>query len=232
MLQRVREIVGMRMHATDGDIGHVHDVYLDDLDWRVRYFHVDTRHWFLGRHVLLAPTAVQSVDWERGRIEVAITREELRSSPDIDSHKPVSRQHDLPLSEYIQWPFAASESLWEGEALAARLHTLLIEMHGSEAAASPEQPKDDPHLWSARALHHYQVQTDNAELGRVSDLVVEPDAWAIRYLVVDKGGPVHAHRFLVSVNAVHKISWDPKLVKVALGDEPNGGPDVSRDANC
>ena len=68
--------------------------------------------------------------------------------------------------------------------------------------------------------------------GRVSDLVVEPDAWAIRYLVVDKGGPVHAHRFLVSVNAVHKISWDPKLVKVALGDEPNGGPDVSRDANC
>ena len=88
------------------------------------------------------------------------------------------------------------------------------------AAAPPEQPKDDPHLWSARALHHYQVQTDNAELGRVSDLVVEPDAWAIRCLVVDKGGPIHAHRFLVSVNAVHKISWDSNLVKVALGDEP------------
>jgi hypothetical protein len=31
MLRRVREIAGMRMHATDGDIGNVHDVYLDDL---------------------------------------------------------------------------------------------------------------------------------------------------------------------------------------------------------
>jgi len=232
-LQRVREIAGMRMHARDGDVGHVHDVYLDDVDWRVRYFHVDTRHWFPGRHVLLAPNAVQSVDWERGHIQVSITREQLRSSPDIDSHKPVSRQHEAPLFEYFQWPFTVSESLWEGEALAARLHTLLMEMRGPEPAASGEQSKaDDPHLWSARALRHYRVETHNAGLGRISDFLVEPDAWAIRYLIVDKGGPIHVHRFLLSVNAVHRISWDTRLVRVALADETNGGLDASGDASC
>jgi len=65
--------MGMRIHAMDRDVGHAHDVYFDDVDWRVRYLHVDTQHWLPGRHVLLAPTAVQSVDWERGRIQVAIT---------------------------------------------------------------------------------------------------------------------------------------------------------------
>jgi len=201
----------MRIHATDGDVGHVHDVYLDDVDWRVRYLHVDTRHWFPGRHVLLAPTAVQSVDRERCRIQTAITQEQLRSSPDIDSHRPVSRLHEMPLSEYFQWPFAASESLWEDEALAARLHNLLIEMRGPEPAASLEQPRDDPHLWSARALHQHRVETDNADLGRLGDLQVDPRVWAIRYLVIEKGGPVDVYQFLVSVRAVHRISWNARL---------------------
>lgn len=232
MLQRVREITGMRMHATDGDVGHVHDVYLDDVDWRVRYFHVDTRHWFPGRHVLLAPTAVQSVGWESGRIQVAITREQMRSSPDIDSHKPVSRQHEAPFSEYFPWPFTASESLWEGEELAARLHKLLIEMRGPETAASLEPRTDDPHLWSARALHHYGVEGYDGDLGRIDDLLVDPDAWAIRYLVIAKSSPLHLHRFLVSVNAVHGISPETRLVRVALGDETNGGSDPSRDSKC
>jgi hypothetical protein len=69
----LHDITRMRIHATDGDLGHVHDVYIEDGQWRVRYLQVDTRHWLLDRHVLLAPTAVQSLDWEHGRLHVALT---------------------------------------------------------------------------------------------------------------------------------------------------------------
>jgi hypothetical protein len=136
------------------------------------------------------------------------------------------------LHEYVQWPFTVSESLWEGEELAARLHKLLVEIRGPEAAASLEPRTDDSHLWSARALHHYGVEGPSADLGRIDELLVDPDAWAIRYLIINKSSPLHVHRFLVSVSAVHCISRDARLVRLALGDEANGGPDPSRDSRC
>jgi hypothetical protein len=108
----VHDIAGLRIHATDGDLGYVHDVYLEDSDWRVRYLQVDTRHWLPGRHVLPAPTVVQHLDWDDRRMNVAITRDELLSSPDIDSHKPVSLQHPPRWPECFQWSFSASTSLW------------------------------------------------------------------------------------------------------------------------
>jgi len=230
LLRRVHELSGMRLHATDGDAGHVHDAYLDDRDWRIRYFHVDTRRWLPGRHVLLAPTVVHGADWDRGRLDTAITREQLRTSPDIDSHKPVSRQHDIALYDYFQWPLA-SESVWEGEELAARLHNLLSEWRGPTIAPPLEELTDDPHLWSARALRHYGVDGDHGELGRVVDLLVDPDGWAIAYLVIENSGPLHLHRFLVSVNAVRGISWEARRVQIALGNETNGTSSAVRDAD-
>jgi len=229
MLRPLHAITGMRIDAKGDDLGHVHDIYFDDSDWRVRYFHVDTRPWFHGRHVLLAPAAVRSVDWDGGRLDVAITREEVRSSPGIDSHKPVSRQHDSPWFGGLQWPLPSPDSLWEGEELAAKLHTLLIEMHAQGVTPSPEPTKDDPHLWSAGALHHYGVEDDHGELGRVDDLLVDPDAWTLRYIAVQKGGPLHVNQFLVPVDTVQWISWDTKRVRVALGGETNGGADRSRE---
>jgi len=170
--------------------------------------------------VLLAPTLVQHLDWDDRRINVAITRDEVLSSPDIDSHKPVSRQHLPRWQECFQWPFSASTSIWQGEELAARLHNLLIEMRGP----SPEPPTDDPHLWSARALRHYNVEGQNGELGRVEDVIVHQDAWTIPYIVVDKGSSLHVTRLLMPVELVHGISWDARSVRVSLAAETLGDP--------
>jgi len=218
VLRQVHGMVGMPVHAPDGAVGRVHDIYFDDRDWHVRYFHVDTRPWLIGRHVLLAPTVVRFVDWESDRIDVAITREQVEQSPDVDSHKPVSRQHELAMYEYFAWPFASSSALWEGEELAARLHSLMIEMHAQDMTApSPPPPENaDAHLWSVDAVHHYTVENDNGKLGRVADFMVLPDTWTLRYLVAEKGGPLHANRFLVPVDAVHGISGDTRQVRVSV----------------
>ena len=227
MLRSVDDILGMRIHATDGDIGHVHDTYLDDRDWRVRYLQVDTRHWLSGRHVLLAPSVVRSIDWDGGRIHVAFTREQVQTSPDIDSHTPMPRQHEA--SEYFEWPFASSTSLWEGEELAARLHAVLSEMRGT-ATTSPAPTRDDPHLWSTRALRHLGVDGESGDVGRTGDLLIDPEVWTIRYLVIDHRGPFHAHRLFVPMNAVDSISPGFGRVRVTLGHEGNTGPDRPLDA--
>jgi hypothetical protein len=225
MLRRaLHDITGMRIHAMEGDLGYVHDVYIEDGRWLVRYLQVDTRHWLLNRHVLLAPTAVQSLDWERGRIHVALTREQVRNSPDIDSHKSVSRQHQMQLHEYFQWPFPVSERVWEGAGLAAELHKLMIDTRGQEVTGpspeqTPEQTKDDPHLWSVRALSHYGLEGTDGDVGRVDDFLVHPDRWTIRHMVIDGGSPLQAKWFLVPVDSVKWISWNAKRMRVALGSK-------------
>lgn len=215
MLRRVlHDITGMRIHATDGDLGHVRDVYFEDAQWRVRYLEVDTGHWLPDRHVLLAPTAVHSFDWQHDRILVSLTREQVRNSPDMDSHKPVSRQHTMQLHEYFQWPFRSSDWVSEDVELAVALHKLLIETRGHAVTASSPEQTDDPHLWSARALAHYGLEAADGDLGRVDDFLVHPDTWTIRHLVIARGSRLRGKEFLVPVERIKWISWDAKRVRV------------------
>jgi len=44
-LRSSKEIAGYRIHAQDGEIGHVEDLVVDDEEWVVRYAEVDTRNW-------------------------------------------------------------------------------------------------------------------------------------------------------------------------------------------
>jgi uncharacterized protein YrrD len=61
-LRSVREVTGYHIHATDGDIGHVQDIFAGENDWIIRYFLVDTRNWWPGKHVLMARDWVQEID--------------------------------------------------------------------------------------------------------------------------------------------------------------------------
>jgi hypothetical protein len=88
----LQRLSGLRIHATDGDVGQLHDLYIEDRHWRVEYLHVDTRRWLFGRHVLLSPSTVQALDWDRGRIYVGLTSAQVAARPDLDSQEPDDRQ--------------------------------------------------------------------------------------------------------------------------------------------
>lgn len=89
--------------------------------------------------------------------------------------------------------------------------------------ASPEPTKDDPHLWSARALSHYGLEGTDGDLGRVDDFLVHPDAWTIRHIVIDRGSPLHAKWVIVPVDRIKWISSDARRIRVTLGRETIGG---------
>ncbi len=59
-LRSVVEVAGYRVHAVDGEIGHIETLMIDDTDWRFHYFIVDTRNWWFGKRVLISPLAVGS----------------------------------------------------------------------------------------------------------------------------------------------------------------------------
>ena len=46
-LRSCKEVMDYHIHATDGDIGHVQGLLIDDENWRVRYLVVDTSNWWV-----------------------------------------------------------------------------------------------------------------------------------------------------------------------------------------
>ena len=112
MSRSIKQLCGVKLHASDGEIGHVKDFYFDDQKWVVRYVVVDTGPWLLGRLVLIAPHAFSSLDQAGAFLAVNLTRQQIENSPPIESHKPVSRQYEEEYFRYYGWP-----SYWTGEGI-------------------------------------------------------------------------------------------------------------------
>jgi hypothetical protein len=104
MLTNTAHLKGFAIRAKDGELGTVDDFYFDDETWAIRYLTVATGGWLDGRQVLISPIAIVHADWQDKRLEVALTKKQVENSPDIDTHKPVSRQHEAELFGYYGYP--------------------------------------------------------------------------------------------------------------------------------
>ena len=75
------EVIGYRVVATDGPIGHVEDFVVDDTNWAIARMIVDTRNWLPGKHVLVPVDAVDKVDWITREMRLKVTRDEVNDAP-------------------------------------------------------------------------------------------------------------------------------------------------------
>lgn len=86
-LRSVEAVVGHRVHATDGPIGHVDDFLIDDAGWSVHFVKVDTRNWGPARRVLLPPRLIRRIDWLARSVHLGVDRREIESRA---SHDPAA----------------------------------------------------------------------------------------------------------------------------------------------
>jgi hypothetical protein len=85
MLRRFSALRDYTIGATDGDIGHVDDVLIDEQEWAIRYLLVDPRSWWPGPHVLVAADWIRGVSWNDGTVEVDVSQEAVRNAPRYDA---------------------------------------------------------------------------------------------------------------------------------------------------
>jgi len=104
MLRSMKDLEDYALGATDGTIGHVKDFYFDDEAWVIRYLVVETGRWLSSRKVLISPIAIGNPNWVDRILPVSITKEQVKNSPDIDTAKPVSRQHEILDLNYYGFP--------------------------------------------------------------------------------------------------------------------------------
>ena len=84
-LMSSNDLNGFHIQATDGEIGHVDDVLVDEDDWNIRYVVLDTSNWIGGRSVVVSPRVLKGVDQPDRIVHVDVARDDVRRSPDLDS---------------------------------------------------------------------------------------------------------------------------------------------------
>ncbi|MYW02687.1 PRC-barrel domain-containing protein [Streptomyces sp. SID3343] len=91
-------LAGYKVEASDGHIGKV-DKHNDEVD--ASYLVVDTGVWIFGKHVLLPAGTITRVDSENEVVHVALTKEQIKNSPEFDKDKHLDdRDHHTRTGDY------------------------------------------------------------------------------------------------------------------------------------
>ena len=104
-LRSTNEVTGYYIRATDGDIGHAEEFLVEDGSWAIRYMVVDTRNWWPGKAVLIAPQWIREVSWGDRRVFVDLTRQQVKDSPEYDPTVPLNRAYEERLHRHYDRPF-------------------------------------------------------------------------------------------------------------------------------
>jgi len=227
MLHQTKDLQDLAIVATDGAIGDVEDFYFDDEAWAIRYLVVEAGSWLSSRKVLISPIAAGKPDWEHKKLPVSLTREQVKSSPDIDTKMPVTRQHETDYLDYYSYPYYwGGIGLWGrggypnmlmpgyagyGSATAAR-----AEVDAAQARTEARQRDNDPHLRSCKAVVGYHIEASDGEIGHVQGMLVDDESWAIRYLVLSTSNWWLGHDVLVAPQWIKSVSWAEQTVTVDL----------------
>jgi hypothetical protein len=87
-LRSTKMLTGLHIHCTDGQLGHVVDFLIDRQSWTVREIIVDTRNWWPGKRVLIEPSLVDAIDWEKREIRLSISRDQVENRPAYGQEEP------------------------------------------------------------------------------------------------------------------------------------------------
>jgi hypothetical protein len=217
MLLKLRDLNGYNVAASDAPAGEVKDTYFDDVLWVVRYLIVDTRAWIRGREVLISPLSVTHFDLEKQRIDLAVTQKQVDESPSIETDKPVSRMMEAHLNRYYgypdYWSFGANAPMWGWAELPA------LPPEGSVAPTPADSGDPGTHLRSSREVIGYHIKANDETFGHVEDMLVDPESWAIRYLLIDTRNWWPGPPVLVGAEWASEIDWATRTLGIDMDAE-------------
>ncbi len=103
-LRSIAEVTHYHVQSTDGGIGHIQDLLVDNASWGIRYLIVDTSNWWFGQHVLISPYAVKSIEWHDRDVRLDIPRDRVKSSPSWNPGDVISTAYEQRLHNHYDWP--------------------------------------------------------------------------------------------------------------------------------
>lgn len=108
-LRSTTAVTGHHIQALDAEVGHVEGFIIDDETWSIRYLVVDTKNWWPGKRVLVAPQWIERVSWQDAKVFLNLPRERIKQAPE---YKPESLNRDYERSLYHHYD---RPNYWDNE---------------------------------------------------------------------------------------------------------------------
>jgi uncharacterized protein YrrD len=229
MIYRLRNLFGLHIRATDGDVGSIKDIYFDDHSWTLRYLVVETGNFFAGRQVLISPVSVAAIDWDTRAVRVTLDMAQIRASPPTDTDKPVSRQHESDFFDYYGYPY-----YWTDPSLFLAATSMDRSIGPAPVPCNAwgihSHLPFDPRLRSAREVTGYALETTTERVGHVEDFLVDSISWAIRYLVADTRNWLPGRHVVIPPAWIRDVDWQLNTVRVDVSaDSVKHAPEFDSD---
>jgi sporulation protein YlmC with PRC-barrel domain len=109
-LRSTHEVIGYHIQAADGEIGHIEDFIIDDKTWAIRYLIIDTRNWWSGKKILIAPQWVESISWNESKVFINLPLETIKQAPEYTEETLLTRGDEARLHSHYN-----RSGYWENE---------------------------------------------------------------------------------------------------------------------
>ena len=101
-LRSFREVKGYHINATDGEIGHVEDLLVDDQDWQIVYLVVDTSNWLpWSKKVLISINWLREISYVTREVSIDLRKETIKDAPEYDPRKPLEEDIERTLYDFF-----------------------------------------------------------------------------------------------------------------------------------
>ena len=219
MQRSVNNLVGYTISAKDGELGMVNEFYFDDLTWSIRYLVVNTGNWLFERKVLIPHAALGITDWKLRTFQVNLTVEQVRNSPNIETEKTVTRQHEIELFDHYGLPVYWGNVFNDGTAGMIPFPPMVDDITTNKEKDSLKKSKDDPHLRSTKNVEGYHIHANDGEIGHLEDFIVDDENWNLCFLIVETHNWLPGRKVFLSPRQIKSIDWSEAKVYINLSRE-------------
>ena len=220
MLIKATDTTGYDVQASDGTLGTVSDLLFDDASWTVRWLVVETGNWWADHRVLIPASALGHPDTTARTFPVNLTTAQVKGSPDVDTHRPVSRQFESSAYDYYGFsPYWGTDLYMGGFAYwggMVPIAPLLETERREDQIARMQGQNDDPNLRSMAEISGYHIHATDGEIGHLSDVLIEDSDWTLRYLIVNTSNWWQGKEVLISPRSTESIRWTEHLIYLGV----------------
>lgn len=214
MKRSLKTITDFKLHTKDNTSGKVKDLLFDEKLWIIRYIEADFGNLFTSKRVLIPKAFWENPDWKNEEMTLPITDAEIDKCPDIEKHRPVSREYEAELHKYYRvnpyWP-TANLGLAGG-------------FYPPRPIAIPNKVVEEKDintvLRSFDEIRGYELQALDGKIGHIDDLLVDVDDWQLIYVIVDTSNwHFWSKKVMVPVFSLHNINYVNREVTIDMSTE-------------
>lgn len=96
------KVKGFVVNGSDGEIGHIQDLLIDEQTFAIRYVIVRANDWWIGHDILVAPQWFEDMKWSDSSVKINHTRAEVKGAPIYDSLVKMDRDWEIAMHKHYE----------------------------------------------------------------------------------------------------------------------------------